>query len=155
MDNINHNQYTEGLDEIDRYIIEAMRQDGRVPFAQIAKHLKVSPGMIRVRYDRLKELGLIRVVGITNPLRMGYTTMTMIGIRTAGDKMLSVAQQVAAFDEVIYLIVVSGRFDIMAEVVCRDHADLLRFLTEKLYRVDGVRESETFLHLKIEKEIYY
>ena len=155
MDNINHNQYTEGLDEIDRYIIEAMRQDGRVPFAQIAKHLKVSPGMIRVRYDRLKELGLIRVVGITNPLRMGYTTMTMIGIRTAGDKMLSVARQVAAFDEVIYLIVVSGRFDIMAEVVCRDHADLLRFLTEKLYRVDGVRESETFLHLKIEKEIYY
>jgi len=148
-------QYSDGLDEIDRFIIEAMRQDGRVAFAQIAQQLNVSPGMIRVRYNRLVDLGLIRVVAITNPLRMGYTTMTMIGIRVDGSKMLEVAQKVAAFEEVIYLIVVSGRYDLMAEVVCRDHADLLRFLTEKLYLVQGVRESETFVHLKIEKEVYF
>jgi len=145
----------DNLDDIDHYIIEAMRQDGRVAFAQIAQQLNVSPGMIIVRYNRMVSLGLLRVVAITNPLRMGYTTMTMIGIRTEGDKMLSVAQKVAEFEEVIYLIVVSGRYDIIAEVVCRDHNDLLRFLTEKLYGVDGVRESETFVHLKIEKEIYY
>lgn len=155
MDNQNRNQYSDGLDDIDRFIIEAMRQDGRVAFAQIAQQLGVSPGMIRVRYNRLVDMGLIRIVAVTNPLRMGYTTMTMIGIRTEGNKMLEVAQKVAAFDEVIYLIVVSGRFDLMAEVVCRDHADLLRFITEKLYMVDGVRESETFVHLKIEKEVYY
>ena len=155
MENIIRMQHFDSLDDTDRYIIEAMRQDGRVAFAQIAQQLNVSPGMIRVRYNRMLKLGLIRVVAITNPLRMGYTTMTMIGIRTEGDKMLSVAQKVAEFDEVIYLIVVSGRYDIIAEVVCRDHADLLRFLTEKLYRVEGVRESETFVHLKIEKEVYY
>ena len=155
MDSIIRTQYSDGLDDIDRFIIEAMRQDGRVAFAQIAQQLNVSPGMIRVRYNRLVDLGLIRVVAITNPLRMGYTTMTMIGIRTAGPKMLEVAQKVAAFEEVIYLIIVSGRYDLMAEVVCRDHADLLRFLTEKLYLVDGVRESETFVYLKIEKEVYF
>jgi len=155
MENIIRNQYADALDDNDRFIIEAMRQDGRVAFAQIAQQLNVSPGMIRVRYNRMVKMGLLRVVAITNPLRMGYTTMTMIGIRTEGDKMLAVAEKVAEFDEVIYLIVVSGRFDIMAEVVCRDHADLLRFLTERLYKVDGVRESETFVHLKIEKEVYY
>ena len=155
MENIIRNQYADALDDNDRFIIEAMRQDGRVAFAQIAQQLNVSPGMIRVRYNRMVKMGLLRVVAITNPLRMGYTTMTMIGIRTEGDKMLAVAEKVAEFEEVIYLIVVSGRFDIMAEVVCRDHADLLRFLTERLYKVEGVRESETFVHLKIEKEIYY
>jgi Lrp/AsnC family transcriptional regulator, regulator for asnA, asnC and gidA len=155
MDNTIRTQHSEALDDIDRFIIEAMRDDGRVAFAQIAQQLKVSPGMIRVRYNRMVKLGLIRVVAITNPLLMGYTTMTMIGIRTEGDKMLSVAQKVSEFDEVIYLIVVSGRYDLIAEVVCRDHADLLRFLTEKLYQVDGVRDSETFVHLKIEKEVYY
>jgi Lrp/AsnC family transcriptional regulator for asnA, asnC and gidA len=155
MENIIRNQYAEALDDNDRFIIEAMRQDGRVAFAQIAQQLNVSPGMIRVRYNRMVKMGLLRVVAVTNPLRMGYTTMTMIGIRTEGDKMLAVAEKVAEFDEVIYLIVVSGRFDIMAEVVCRDHADLLRFLTERLYKVEGVRESETFVHLKIEKEVYY
>jgi Lrp/AsnC family transcriptional regulator for asnA, asnC and gidA len=155
MESVIRTQYSDGLDDIDRFVIDAMRQDGRVAFAQIAQQLNVSPGMIRVRYNRLVELGLIRVVAITNPLRMGYTTMTMIGIRTEGHKMLEVAQKVAAFEEVIYLIVVSGRYDLMAEVVCRDHADLLRFLTEKLYLVEGVRESETFVHLKIEKEVYF
>lgn len=155
MANITGSSYSDNLDDIDRYIIESMRQDGRVAFAQIAQELNVSPGMIRVRYNRLVKNELIKVVAITNPLRMGFTTMTMIGIRTEGDKMLSVAEKVSKFDEVIYLIVVSGRYDIITEVVCRDHADLLRFLTEKLYKVDGVRESETFVHLKIEKEIYY
>jgi len=155
MENTFRNTAVDALDDTDRYIIEAMRQDGRVAFAQIAHQLNVSPGMIRVRYNRLVELGLMKVVAITNPLRLGYTTMAMIGIRTEGNKMLEVARQVAELDQVIYLIVVSGRFDIIAEVVCRDHADLLRFLTEKLYLVDGVRESESFVHLKIEKEVYF
>lgn len=155
IDVINSNSNKQDLDDTDRYIIEAMRQDGRIAFAQIAEQLNVSPGMIRVRYNRMVSNGLIKVVAITNPLNMGYSAMTMIGIRTDGAKMLEVAKQVADFEEVIYLIVVSGRFDIIAEVVCRDHNDLLKFLTEKLYKVDGVRESETFVHLKIEKEIYY
>ena len=155
MENIIRTQYSDSLDDTDRFIIEAMRQDGRVAFAQIAQQLNVSPGMIRVRYNRLVEFGLIRVVAITNPLRMGYTAMAIIGIRTEGDKMLEVAKNVASFEEVIYLIVVSGRYDILAEVVCRDHADLLRFLTEKLYLVDGVRDAESFMHLKIEKEVYF
>ncbi len=155
MENSINIQHSDDLDEVDQYIIEAMRQDGRIAFAQIAQQLNVSPGMIRVRYNRLVEAGILKVVAVTNPLRMGYKTMAMIGIRTEGEKMLQVAEQVAAFEEVIYLIVVSGRYDIIAEVVCRDHAHLLRFLTEKLYKVEGVRESESFMHLKIQKEVYF
>ena len=155
MDVVNSNNNKIDFDETDRYIIEAMRQDGRIAFAQIAEQLNVSPGMIRVRYNRLVSSGVIKVVAITNPLNMGLNAMNMIGIRTEGAKMLDVAKKVAEFEEVIYLIVVSGRFDIIAEVICKDNNDLLRFLTEKLYKVDGVRESETFVHLKIEKEIYY
>lgn len=143
------------LDEVDQHIIRALQDDGRVPFAQIAQQLNVSPGMIRIRYNRMVEMGFLKVLAITDPLRMGYTTMAMIGIRTEGDKMLEVAGKIAALDEVIYLIVVSGRFDLMAEVVCRDHADLLRFLSEKLYVIPGVRETESLMHLKIVKEIYF
>jgi Lrp/AsnC family transcriptional regulator for asnA, asnC and gidA len=155
MENSIRNQRSDDLDDIDRYIIEAMRRDGRVAFAQIAQQLNVSPGMIRVRYNRLVEFGILKVVAITNPLRMGYKTMAMIGIRTEGNKMLEVAEKVAELDEVIYLIVVSGRYDILAEIVCRDHEHLLQFLTEKLYIIDGVRESESFMHLKIVKEVYF
>lgn len=151
---IDIHQY-DNLDETDLKIIDAMRKDGRVAFAQIAEQLGVSPGMIRQRYGRLVDQGYLRVVAITNPLRMGFKTMAMIGIRADGSKLLDVADRVSRLNEVIYMIISSGRFDIFAEVVCRDHEDLLRFITEKLSVIDGVRESESFMHLKIVKEVYF
>jgi Lrp/AsnC family transcriptional regulator, regulator for asnA, asnC and gidA len=143
------------LDAIDQSIIEAMRKDGRISFSQIAENLQVSPGMIRLRYNRLVEAGQLKVVAITNPLRMGFNTMALIGIRAEGSKLLEVAEKISKLDEVIYLIVTSGRFDLFAEVMCRDRADLLAFLSQKLSAIEGVRESESFLHLKIAKEVYY
>ncbi|HMU92351.1 MAG TPA: Lrp/AsnC family transcriptional regulator [Anaerolineales bacterium] len=143
------------LDNIDQYIIDAMRKDGREAFAQIAEKLNVSPGMIRQRYNRLVELGYLKVVAVTNPLMMGIRTMALIGIHTDGHKMLQVAEEISKIDEVVYLVVVSGRYDIVCEVFCRDHEDLLKFLTEKLAQVDGIRETESFIHLKIMKEIYF
>jgi len=143
------------LDEIDQKIIERLHADGRAPFAQIAQELKVSPGKIRAHYNRLVETGVLRIAAITNPLRMGYQTMALIGIKTEGAKLLEVAEQIAALDEVIYLIVVSGAYDILCEVVCRDQKHLLQFLTERLYKIEGVRESESFMHLKIVKEVYF
>jgi Lrp/AsnC family transcriptional regulator for asnA, asnC and gidA len=143
------------LDEIDQHIVAALHKDGRMAFSQIAEQLGVSPGMIRMRYQRLVEQGFLQVVAITNPLRPGARMMSLIGIRAEPRRMLEVAEKVAALDEVIYLVVTSGKYDILAEVVCSDQADLLRFLTEKLYPIDGVRESESFVHLKIVKEIYF
>ena len=155
MDNGIVNQPPESLDEIDLQIIEALRKDGRVAFAQIAEQLNVSPGMIRLRYNRLVDQGFLKVVAITNPLRMGYRTMAMIGVRADGSKLLEVAEKISRLEEVIYMVISSGRFDIFAEVVCRDHEDLLRFITEKLSVIEGVRESESFMHLKIMKEVYF
>jgi Lrp/AsnC family transcriptional regulator for asnA, asnC and gidA len=149
------NQSAQVLDDIDRFVVEAMRKDGRVAFAQIAEQLNVSPGMIRLRYNRLVDLGILKVVAISNPLRMGYKTMAMIGIRVDGSKLLEVAEQIAKLEEVIYLVVASGRFDLFAEVTCRDHDGLLDFLAHKLSAIEGVRESETFMHLKIVKEVYF
>ena len=155
MDNVIGNSQPSRLDNIDQYIIEAMRKDGREAFAQIAEKLNVSPGMVRQRYNRLVELGYLKVVAVTNPLMMGMRTMALIGIHTDGLKMLQVAEEISKIDEVVYLVLVSGRYDIVCEVFCRDHEDLLRFLTEKLAKIDGIRETESFIHLKIVKEIYF
>jgi Lrp/AsnC family transcriptional regulator, regulator for asnA, asnC and gidA len=155
MENVTGNNQSGRLDNIDQYIIDAMRKDGREAFAQIAEKLNVSPGMVRQRYNRLVELGYLKVVAVTNPLMMGMRTMALIGIHTDGVKMLQVAEEISKIDEVVYLVVVSGRYDIICEVFCRDHEDLLRFLTEKLAKIDGIRETESFIHLKIVKEIYF
>jgi len=155
MDEVIVNLPLEGLDDIDRQVIEALRKDGRATFAQIAETLNVSAGMIRLRYNRLVEQGYLRVAAITNPLRMGYKTMAMIGIRVDGSQMLEVAEKISKLDEVIYLVISSGRYDLFAEVMCRDQAHFVEFLTKKLSTIEGVRESESFMHLKIVKEIYF
>ncbi len=155
MDNVIDNDLPANLDPIDIHIIKALRADGREAFAQIAEQLSVSPGMIRQRYNRLVELGYLKVVAVTNPPMMGKRTMALIGVRTDGRKMLEVADRLTKFDEVVYIVVVSGRYDLMVEVFCRDHEDLLKFMTEKLAKVDGVRETESFIYLKITKEIYF
>lgn len=151
----NGNPQSSRLDAIDQFIIDALHRDGREPFAKIAEKLQVSPGMIRQRYNRLVELGYLKVVAVTNPLMMGMRTMALIGIHTEGNKMIQVAQQISSLDEVVYLVIVGGRYDIVCEVFCRDHEDLLRFLTDKLAKIDGIRETESFIHLKIVKEIYF
>lgn len=148
-------QHSENLDEIDLYLLAALRKDGREAFSQIADQLKVSPGMIRQRYNRLVDDGYLKVVAITNPIQRGFKTMALIGVHTDGYRMLEVADNIAKLKEVVYLVVVSGRYDIMIEVFCRDHEELLKFITEKLYRIEGVRETETFMHLKIVKEVYF
>ena len=145
----------EPLDKIDQFIVDALREDGRVAFAQLAQQLNVSPGMIRIRYNRLVEQGILKVVAVTNPLRLGMNTMAMIGLRVEGSKLLTVANQITELEEVIYLVVTSGAYDIMIEVVCRNQTHLLEFLTERLYKIEGVHQSESFLHLKIMKEVYY
>jgi Lrp/AsnC family transcriptional regulator for asnA, asnC and gidA len=143
------------VDTTDLAIVEKLRKDGRVAFAQMAKELGVSPGMIRARYNHLIESGYLKIMAITNPLQMGFETMAMIGIRVDGNKLLDVANRISEFNEVIYLVITSGSYDILAEIRAQDQAHLLNFLTEKLYKIDGVRESDSFLHLKIVKEIYY
>ncbi len=142
------------LDDIDLEIIKALKQDGRTPFAQIAQRLGVSTGMIRQRYQRLLREGVLQVVAVTNPLLLGFSTMAMIGIRVEGARLQDVAEEIAGLEEVIYLVLTAGAYDLFAEVVFRDNSHLLDFLTNRLRTIAGIRETETFMYLKIVKEIY-
>ncbi|MDD3827843.1 MAG: Lrp/AsnC family transcriptional regulator [Anaerolineaceae bacterium] len=142
------------LDEIDERIVQALKEDGRMSFAEIARRLDVSPGMIRQRYFDLVENRVVQVVAVTNPTLVGYDSVALIGVRVDGSRLREIAREIAAFKEVIYLVLCAGSFDILVEVVCRDNAHLLRFLSENLRALEGVRATETFVYLEIVKETY-
>ena len=75
--------------------------------------------------------------------------------KNVGDDVLKkIAEEISAFEEVIYLVLLTGSHDLHIEVVCRDSDHLLTFLTKKLHAVAGVKEAETFMYLKIAKENY-
>ena len=69
------------VSELDKRIIEHLQEDGRRPFTQIASDLGVSEAAVRARTGRLIEKGILQVVGVTDPLKLGFQQMAMIGIK--------------------------------------------------------------------------
>ena len=149
---MDQNNSKTAIDEIDRKIIEALQIDGRRPFTKLAAELGISEASVRQRVSNLINTQVMQIVAVTNPVKLGYTLACMIGIRVTGEQLFRVAEQISAFDEVIYLIMCAGSFDLLAEVVCQDNEHLLRFLTEKLYKVEGVQQTETFIYLRVCKD---
>ena len=144
----------EDISELDKRIIEHLQQDGRRPFTQIATALGVSEATVRARTNRLVERGILQIVGVTDPLKLGFQQQAMIGVRCEASELLEAADVINAFPEVDYLVVTAGSYDLLVEVVCEDNEALLAFLTEKLRRVPGVRETETFVYLRMLKQVY-
>ncbi|HLX58733.1 MAG TPA: Lrp/AsnC family transcriptional regulator [Ktedonobacteraceae bacterium] len=148
----NNNTAKSSIDALDLRIIDALQIDGRRPFTKLAAELGISEASVRQRVANLINNQVMQIVAITNPLKMGFSLACMIGLRVSGDRLLEVAQEISAFDEVIYLIICAGSFDLLAEVVCRDNDHLLSFLTDKLYKVAGVQQTETYIYLRVTKQ---
>jgi Lrp/AsnC family transcriptional regulator, regulator for asnA, asnC and gidA len=142
------------LDDLDKAIIRCLQLDGRRPYAQIGRELKVPEATVRQRAERLISRGIVQIVGVTDPLAMGFQQPALIGLKIDAAKLDQVAQRIAALDEVTYLVVTAGRFDLMCEVVCEDNDHLMRVLTQDLARIRGIRSTETMVELRFIKESY-
>ena len=141
-------------DELDLAILELLRSDGRKPYTEIAQMLSVSEGTVRNRVARLVERGVMQVVGLIDPVRMGYDAPAMVGVNIQNADIDEVARQIAQFTEVSYLIMVSGGFDLMVEVICRDREHFTYFLNQKLRKIPGVAQTQSFFILKTVKMAY-
>ncbi|HEY6415338.1 MAG TPA: Lrp/AsnC family transcriptional regulator [Acidimicrobiales bacterium] len=141
------------LDDIDKAIIRELQLDGRTPYAKLGPAVGLSQAAVRQRVQRLMENGVMQVVAVTDPLMLGFTLEAMIGVEVDGD-LRAVASKVAQVDNVDYVVVTTGRFDRVVEVVCRDHEELLHLINDVVRAVPGVRATETFTYLHLEKQTY-
>src|SRR5512146_1746042 len=107
----------EEVSALDKRIIEHLQADGRRPFTQIAGDLGVSEAAVRARTNRLIEKGVLQVVGVTDPLKIGFQQWAMIGIRCEASRLLEVAEALTAFPETDYVVITAGSYDILVEVV--------------------------------------
>jgi Lrp/AsnC family transcriptional regulator for asnA, asnC and gidA len=142
------------LDEVDRGIIGALQADGRRPYSRIAAALGVSESVVRYRAQRLDQAGVLQVVGIADPMRIGFDRMALIGVKVRPGTVDAVCAAITAFPETSYVVAIAGSFDVMVEVVCRDTAHFTELLTRRLHHVDGVVSAESFLVLEIHKMAY-
>ncbi|EYR64292.1 AsnC family transcriptional regulator [Actinotalea ferrariae CF5-4] len=141
------------LDDVSKGIIEQLQEDGRRPYAAIGKAVGLSEAAVRQRVQRLVESGVVQIVAVTDPLQVGFSRQAMIGIKAEGD-LQALADRFAGIPEVDYVVVTAGAFDILVEVVCEDDEHLLQVLNNAIRTLPGVRTTETFVYLKLRKQLY-
>jgi Lrp/AsnC family transcriptional regulator for asnA, asnC and gidA len=141
------------LDDVSKAIIEQLQQDGRRPYAAIAAAVGLSEAAVRQRVSRLIGTGAVQIVAVTDPLQVGFSRQALIGIKTEGN-LDSIVAALTVMDEVDYVVITAGSFDILAEVVCEDDEHLLRLLNQHIRTIDGIRSTESFLYLKLAKQTY-
>lgn len=116
-------------DDLNRSIIKLLQEDGRLPYNDIAKTLKVSEGTIRNRVQSMKQSGALKIVALADPMAIRYQADAMIGIKVASPATpREVAHRLSERGEVVYVLWVSGRYDLLIEVVCESSDAFQKFL---------------------------
>jgi len=110
------------LDRLDRGIIAALQVDGRRAYSRIADEVGVSESVIRYRVRRLEEAGVLRIVGIADPSRMGFDLMAIVGVKGVAGKIDDICGELERMPEASYVVVTAGAFDVFVELLCRDTA---------------------------------
>ena len=141
------------MDSLDSKIIGILQDDGRASNAGIARAVGVSEGTIRRRLKRLVDEDFIKVVAHLDRRRMGYSSEAIVGIQVDPSIIDQVADAVSALNEVSWVVVTTGAYDIFAWVELQSSEELGVFLRRTLGAIPGVRRTETFVNLAIKKSL--
>ena len=141
------------LDDASKAIIEQLQQDGRRPYATIGKAVGLSEAAVRQRVQKLHDMGIMQIVAVTDPTQVGFTRSAMIGITVQGD-VDAVADKLEKLPEIAYMVVVAGKYDILAECVTEDDHHLLDVVNRQIRSMPGVFSTETFMYLNLRKQTY-
>lgn len=141
------------LDDASKAIIEQLQQDGRRPYATIGKAVGLSEAAVRQRVQKLHDMGIMQIVAVTDPTQVGFTRSAMIGITVQGD-VDAVADKLEKLPEIAYMVVVAGKYDILAECVTEDDHHLLDVVNRRIRTMPGVLSTETFMYLNLRKQTY-
>ena len=135
------------MDELDTKIIKILQDDGRASNAGIARKVGVSEGTVRRRLKRLVQEEYIQVVALPDPAKMGYDSQALVGVQVQPDKIEQVANDLTTLEEISWVAVTTGSFDIFAWAALPSAEALGIFLRTKVGTIPGVRRTETFVNL--------
>ena len=141
------------LDEVGKAILRELQVDGRRSYTAIAAAVGLSEAAVRQRVKALVDGGVLQIVAVADPITLGFGVMATIGVTVGGDARAA-ADALSAIDEVDYCVLTSGRYDLQLEVVCRDNEHLLSVINDRIRTVEGVRETETSICLRVHKQTY-
>ncbi len=135
-------------DTLDQQIIDILREEN-IPNSAIAKKLGVVEGTIRQRLKKLKDAGVLKVCAVIDPEVLSNRQLGTVAVNVANPSQLDAkAKEISQLESVLSASIVSGRYDIMVEVLVDSNSGLVHFLTEELAQIEGLTTSESFVFLR-------
>lgn len=141
------------LDAISKTIVEMLQEDGRRSYSEIGRIVGLSEAAVRQRVQRLTESGVMQIVAVTDPMQLGFHRQAMVGVKVAGDAR-GVAEAIADIDEVDYVVITVGSFDVLVEAVCEDDDHLLDLIATRIRTIPGIIQTESLLYAGLYKDLY-
>ncbi|HHX01839.1 MAG TPA: Lrp/AsnC family transcriptional regulator [Firmicutes bacterium] len=143
------------IDDLDRKILQHLRDDGRVSYVTLANEFAVSEGTIRKRVRKLEENQVLQIVGVTDPFKVGMDTVAFIWLKVERNKLECIINEVKTIKEIRYLVITTGSYDVVAMAVLPNRERLIQLLNKQLGQIPGVQSTETSIVLEIHKQIYH
>lgn len=135
------------LDEINIEIIRLLK-NGRESFSNIAEELDLTENTVRSRVKKLEAEGILSFQGVIDPESVPRHQVMMIGVKLSSIDLFKKGKEFSLLKGVSKVSVVTGRFDLIVEVLLNDSFGLPEFYTQELARVEGVQSLETFVVYK-------
>lgn len=141
------------LDAINKKIMVQLQEDGRRSYVSIGKAVGLSEAAVRLRVQKMIDEGLMQIVAVTNPLELGYKRQAMVGITVNGD-IEYVARQLRDIRQIDYIVITTGRYDILAELFSEDDESMLEVVNRHIRKIDGIARTELFTYMRLEMQRY-
>ncbi len=140
------------MDEKDIVILVELAKNARIPATRIAKVLRISDVAVKKRLSKLEKEGVIKGYNIVvDPRKLGFSAVAYVGVNVGSDKILEVAQKLAARDDVVFAAITSGDHDVLVEIWAKDSLSMQEKL-EEIRRMDGVQNVYPAIILDVIKE---
>ena len=135
------------MDEVDYQIIKALQENGRRPYKEIAKKLKISDGTVRLRIEKMVKEGFIKIKALINPFKFEDGIYVLVGINLERRGHAEKMQQISKLKGVVSVLNATGRYDLFVEIFLESKKELTDFLVNKISKVEGIQTTETFVYL--------
>ena len=142
------------LDPVDRKMVGLLQKDGRMPIVTIAKELGISETTARSRLKRLIGEEIIRVVAVSNPIRLGFEIIGNIKLSIDLKKRKPILDALKRIDALNYVALTTGGNDIDIEFIAGSLAEFKTLIFDRISQIDGVNSVETSLIVEIIKDTW-
>ena len=139
-------------DELDEQIIDLLRVNGRMSNREVARTLDISEGTVRNRLKRLEQSGSVRLGAVVDPRALGLKYQAFVRLETTPASARAVANAAAELEEVPFVALMTGRFDVVVLVLTRTREELAAVIHDHFHQWKGVLAIETLEIVRVAQQ---